>query len=153
MRDGVPVSNDYTILRVDPGADAQEIRSAFRRLARRYHPDVAKSKNAARRFLFIREAYDVLSDPEKRRRYDPHDPRANGRRPRRLRQPPGSSRPRHVAAFGSASMRLVFFVSMSASTSAPLRGAQVLDDARHERDRADGSRSNRLDRWRTSAAG
>lgn len=60
----------YSILGVDPDVDLSVIRSAFRRLARRYHPDVAKGKHAAKRFLVIREAYDVLSDPEKRQQYD-----------------------------------------------------------------------------------
>lgn len=60
----------YTILGVERDADLHAIRSAFRRLARRYHPDLAKSKHAPKRFLVIREAYEVLSDPEKRREYD-----------------------------------------------------------------------------------
>lgn len=60
----------YDLLGVDPGADHRAIRSAYRRLARRYHPDVAKGRQAARRFLLIREAYEVLTDPERRRQYD-----------------------------------------------------------------------------------
>ena len=60
----------YTILGVERDADLYAIRSAFRRLARRYHPDVSKGKHAPKRFLVIREAYEVLSDPEKRREYD-----------------------------------------------------------------------------------
>lgn len=60
----------YRLLGVDPSADHRAIRSAYRRLARRYHPDVAKGKHAARRFLLVQEAYGVLTDPEKRRQYD-----------------------------------------------------------------------------------
>lgn len=60
----------YRLLGVDASADHRAIRSAYRRLVRRYHPDVAKGTRAARRFLLIREAYDVLTDPEKRREYD-----------------------------------------------------------------------------------
>jgi curved DNA-binding protein CbpA len=60
----------YTILGVERDADLDAIRSAFRRLARRYHPDVSKGKHGPRRFLVIREAYQVLSDPEKRLEYD-----------------------------------------------------------------------------------
>lgn len=60
----------YRLLSVDQNADLRTIRSAYRRLARRYHPDVAKGEPAGRRFLLVREAYDVLSDPEKRRTYD-----------------------------------------------------------------------------------
>jgi curved DNA-binding protein len=52
-------------------AGAEEIKKAFRQLARRYHPDVAKDKAAAEaKFKEINEAYEVLGDPEKRRKYD-----------------------------------------------------------------------------------
>src|SRR5438309_9994917 len=60
----------YRILGVDRKADDKTIKSAYRRLARKHHPDVAKGKDTAERFKEINEAYDVLSDPEKRRRYD-----------------------------------------------------------------------------------
>lgn len=60
----------YSILGVKRDADFGTIRSAFRHLARRYHPDVSKGRPARKRFLVIREAYEVLSDPEKRREYD-----------------------------------------------------------------------------------
>src|SRR5438105_2832120 len=58
----------YRILGVDRGADDKTIKSAYRKLARKYHPDVNKGQDA--RFKEIAEAYEVLSDPEKRRRYD-----------------------------------------------------------------------------------
>ena len=52
-------------------ATVDEIRSAFRKLARKYHPDVAKDKKAAEeKFKEINEAYEVLGDPEKRAKYD-----------------------------------------------------------------------------------
>ena len=60
----------YKILGVDRKADDKTIKSAYRRLARKYHPDVAKTKDATERFKEVSEAYEVLSDPEKRRRYD-----------------------------------------------------------------------------------
>jgi curved DNA-binding protein CbpA len=62
--------NHYRVLNVDSTADEATIKAAFRRLARRHHPDLAKDARAARRFQAIREAYDVLSDPDKRREYD-----------------------------------------------------------------------------------
>jgi DnaJ-class molecular chaperone len=62
--------NYYRVLKIDSTADEATIKAAFRRLARRYHPDLARNARAARRFPEIREAYEVLSDPEKRRRYD-----------------------------------------------------------------------------------
>lgn len=60
----------YRILGVDRKADSKAIGEAFRRLARHYHPDVNKDPQAAERFKEINEAYQVLSDPEKRARYD-----------------------------------------------------------------------------------
>jgi len=60
----------YRILGVDRKADDKAIKSAYRRLARKHHPDVAKGKDSGDRFKEINEAYEVLSDPEKRRRYD-----------------------------------------------------------------------------------
>jgi DnaJ-class molecular chaperone len=61
----------YQILGVDRTADARAIKQAYRRLARKHHPDQNPgSKAAAERFKEINEAYEVLSDPEKRRRYD-----------------------------------------------------------------------------------
>jgi len=60
----------YRILGVERSADEKAIKSAYRKLARKHHPDVAKGKDAGERFREITEAYEVLSDPEKRRRYD-----------------------------------------------------------------------------------
>jgi curved DNA-binding protein len=61
----------YKILRVDRNADQKEIRKAYRGLARQYHPDVNPGDRAAQeRFKEINEAYEVLSDPEKRQKYD-----------------------------------------------------------------------------------
>ncbi len=58
----------YKILGVAKGADEKAIKAAYRKLARKYHPDV--NKGAAERFKEINEAHTVLSDPEKRKRYD-----------------------------------------------------------------------------------
>lgn len=60
----------YKILGVDRNADEKTIKRAYRRLARKYHPDVNKSRDSTERFKEINEAYEVLSDPEKRKRYD-----------------------------------------------------------------------------------
>lgn len=60
----------YRVLGIEPGADQHAIKSAYRRLARQNHPDVAKVENAAKRFLLIQKAFEVLSDPKKRQQYD-----------------------------------------------------------------------------------
>lgn len=78
----------YRVLGVDPGADPRAIRSAYRRLARRFHPDLAKDHRAPRRFLLLREAYEVLSDPEARRRYDRALAERDPRRPAGARTAP-----------------------------------------------------------------
>lgn len=60
----------YQTLGVSRDASAEQIRRAYRKLARQHHPDVSKDKDAAQRFAKVNEAYEVLSDPEKRQRYD-----------------------------------------------------------------------------------
>ena len=60
----------YQIMGVGRDASADDIKRAYRRLARKYHPDVSKEKDAEARFKEIGEAYEVLRDPEKRAAYD-----------------------------------------------------------------------------------
>jgi curved DNA-binding protein CbpA len=60
----------YRILQVDPRADPEIIEAARNRLSRKYHPDVNTSADAEERMKQINKAYDVLSNPESRARYD-----------------------------------------------------------------------------------
>jgi curved DNA-binding protein len=60
----------YRILGVPDTADEKEIKASYRKLARKYHPDVSKERDAENRFKELGEAYEVLKDPEKRARYD-----------------------------------------------------------------------------------
>ena len=64
------MADHYEVLGVDRDATAEEIKRAYRRLARELHPDVNPSAEAAERFKAVTHAYDVLSDPEQRQRYD-----------------------------------------------------------------------------------
>lgn len=60
----------YEVLGVSKSASQDEIKSAFRKLAKKYHPDVSKEADAEAKFKEVQEAYAVLSDEEKRRQYD-----------------------------------------------------------------------------------
>jgi curved DNA-binding protein len=80
----------YETLGVSKTASEDEIKSAFRKLARKYHPDMAKAKDKAtaeEKFKQINEAYEVLSDPEKRKKYDQLG--ANWNQPGGFQPPPG----------------------------------------------------------------
>ena len=60
----------YEIFGIDRTATPDEIKRAYRKLARKYHPDVSKEPDAEARFKEMGEAYEVLKDPEKRAAYD-----------------------------------------------------------------------------------
>jgi molecular chaperone DnaJ len=60
----------YKVLAVDKKASQEDIKKAYRKLARQYHPDTNKDAGAEERFKQISEAYDTLGDPEKRKKYD-----------------------------------------------------------------------------------
>ncbi|HEU5395966.1 MAG TPA: J domain-containing protein [Verrucomicrobiae bacterium] len=78
----------YEILGVTRNASDADIKKSFRKLAREYHPDVAKDKKRAEeKFKEINEAYEVLGDPEKRKRYD--ELGANWKSGAEFRPPPG----------------------------------------------------------------
>lgn len=76
----------YATLEVDRGAAAEDIKKAYRRLARKYHPDVSKEANAEERFKEVAEAYETLKDPEKRAAYDQLGRHRSGQE---FRPPPG----------------------------------------------------------------
>ncbi len=82
----------YDTLGVEPSAGDAEIKTAYRRLARKYHPDVSKETGAEEKFKAVNEAYEALRDPQKRSAYD--QLRTRGYRPGDEVQPPsGGFRP------------------------------------------------------------
>lgn len=85
----------YEILGVARGADAKEIKTKYRKLARQYHPDLQtgdKKKESEEKFKRVNEAYEVLSDPEKRSKYDRLG--ANWQMGQDFEPPPGAGNPR-----------------------------------------------------------
>jgi curved DNA-binding protein len=62
----------YETLEINENASADEIKKAYRKLARKYHPDVNKDPKAEEKFKEINAAYEVLSNPEKKQQYDQH---------------------------------------------------------------------------------
>ena len=60
----------YETLEVSPNATSDEIKKSYRRLARKYHPDINKEKDAEEKFKEINAAYEILSDEQKRKQYD-----------------------------------------------------------------------------------
>ena len=77
----------YEVLGVERAASPEDIQKAYRKLARKYHPDINKTKDAEDRFKEINEANEVLSDPDKRKRYDALG--ANWKQGQDFQPPPG----------------------------------------------------------------
>jgi curved DNA-binding protein len=90
----------YQILGVDTAADKKAIKTAYRKLARKYHPDVSDHNNAEDKFKEVTEAYEVLKDPEKRAEYD--ELRQYGSHGQGFTPPPGWQSTRPNAGQGSS---------------------------------------------------
>lgn len=122
----------YEILGIGRDADAEAIRSAWRLLARRHHPDITKGRGTARRgtarrFIRIRKAYEVLADPARRQRYDEWLERIAPSRAPRQRTPASPRRhstPNARARQGGVRLDLLGIIQVDATLGAA--------DARHE---------------------
>lgn len=93
-----PRNTYYKLLQVDPAAETEIIAVVYRRLARRFHPDVDADPEAARRMAELNRAYEVLRNPEWRARYDAA---LAARQNRREPAPPAAERPA-ASEFGEA---------------------------------------------------
>jgi curved DNA-binding protein len=96
----------YQTLGVEPNAGEAEIKTAYRRLARKYHPDVSKEAGAEEKFKAVNEAYEALRDPQKRAAYD--QLRASGYRPGDEVQPPHGGFGGHGAGPGDFDFEEIF---------------------------------------------
>jgi curved DNA-binding protein len=113
----------YAILGVKRDASADDIKTAYRRLARKYHPDVSKEKDAEEKFKEMAEAYETLQDPEKRAAYDQLGSHAPGQE---FRPPPDWGQRFAQESSGLDDIDL-------ASLFAGLAGRQGAGGARHAR--------------------
>lgn len=102
-------TDHYAVLGVARGASADEIRSAYRKLARQHHPDVSSAGDAAERFKEISQAYEILSDAEKRQRYDMF----------------GESELGEMSGFGIDDLFNTFFGGSRRRERGPVRGADL----------------------------
>jgi len=114
----------YKTLGVKRSASDAEIKKQYRKLARKYHPDVSKLKNSEERFKEINEAYDVLKDKEKRSNYDRFgsadgNPFGGGFTP-----PPGGSRGGNFGGFGQGSFNDIFDSMFSNSRGGQFHGQE-----------------------------
>ena len=109
----------YETLGVARGASQEDVKRAYRRLARRYHPDVSKAADAESRFKEIGEAYEVLKDPGKRAAYDRFG--KDWKHGQEFRAPPGWERRFHFGddGFSGASGFSDFFEALFGQAAGP----------------------------------
>lgn len=113
----------YKILGLERGAGAEDVKRAYRKLARKYHPDVSKEPRAEDRFKEVQEAYEVLRDPEKRQAYDQLG--SNWKAGQEFRPPPNWGREFHFRSGdgrGDAGIFSDFFEQLFGGRSFDLGG-------------------------------
>lgn len=113
----------YAVLGVERTASQDDIKQAYRRLARKYHPDVSKEANAEEQFKNVQEAYEVLKDPEKRKAYDQLGP--NWKQGQDFRPPPDWGKRSHFHSSDGQSYREQDFSGFSEFFSNLFSGGQA----------------------------
>jgi DnaJ-class molecular chaperone len=124
----------YEVMGVPRGATQDEIKRSYRKLARKFHPDVSKEKDAEDRFKELQEAYEVLKDPEKRAAYDQLG--ANWRQGQDFRPPPDWGKGFEftagrggVPAAAKAALRKVRAQAPTSATSSPSCSGRAVPSA------------------------
>jgi len=125
MAMGVAFKDYYEILGVSRSASQDEIRKAYRKLAKKHHPDVSKESGADERYKEINEAYEVLKDPEKRQKYDTLG--ANWQQGQEFTPPPGWGGGVHVDFGGDSGGFSDFFRTIFGGFAGGGRGATMED--------------------------
>jgi DnaJ-class molecular chaperone with C-terminal Zn finger domain len=120
----------YKLLGIDKTATPKDIKSAYRKLARKYHPDLnPNDKDAKKKFQEINEANEVLSDPEKRKKYDQYGKdwqhSEQFEKQQQYQQQPSDSRRKRYAGSESEGDFSDFFESMFGGATGAGRGRQV----------------------------
>ncbi|AMS14544.1 MULTISPECIES: DnaJ C-terminal domain-containing protein [Pseudomonas] len=122
----------YKILGVEPTADDKAIKAAYRKLARKYHPDVSKEKDAEAKFKDASEAYEALKSADKRAEYD--DLRRYGQHGQPFQGPPGWKGHADAGGFGDGGDFSDFFSSIFGNRGPGFGGGQSRSAGRRGQD-------------------
>ena len=122
----------YATLNLEKGATPEDIKRAYRKLARKYHPDVSKEPDAEAQFKEVAEAYEALSDPERRAAYDAMGDQQNAKE--EFRPPPGWNSGFEFSDGDGGSRRdhSEFFDALFGRSSAGTRGPHAASHAAGE---------------------
>lgn len=119
----------YQTLAVSRDASAEDIKKAFRRMARKYHPDVSKVEDAEQKMQAVNEAYAVLSDPEKRVAYDQLG--SDHQKGQSFRPPPGWNAGFEFSGQGNANAQSAEFSDFFAELFGKQMGAETTSHVHH----------------------
>ena len=148
----------YKVMGVARDASQDEIKRVYRRLARKYHPDVSKEANAEEKFKEVQEAYEVLKDPEKRAAYDQLGSQLALRDSNSRRRPTGATDFEFSTSHGAAAredgglQRFLLVAVRRAQSVRQQRGGGGRAAALHRRAKITPPRSRSISKTRSAAA-